>query len=160
MNTHEDLQALLREYRQVEAEIDAMEADRQSLRLRIQEVMTAAGHDTESVTVDDETLFLVLEHRSEISYQEDTLRERLGEKYIGILDPDPRKLRRCPPEVRVALEPYLDRIGSPSRQRIRQAIETGALQASLFEGAYEKKRKTILYVKKRAPLGAADAASS
>ncbi len=153
MDTNEALQALLQEYRQVESEIAAMEEERQSLRARIVEVMTAAGKDHVSLTVGNEPLFLVLEKRSEITYNENLLRERLGDKYIDILDPDPRKLRRYPPEMRDALIPFLDQVGSPSRDRIRDAIERGDVQQSAFEGAFEKTRKTILYVKKRPPPG-------
>lgn len=151
MDTDEALQALLGEYRQVEAEIKAMEEERQALSARIQDLMTAAGKDSLSLTVDGEPLFLVLEQRSEIVYNEDLLRERLGEKYNSILEPDPRKLRHYPPEILEALAPFLDRIGSPSRQRIRTAIENGDVAQSAFEGAFEKNRKTVLYVKKRPP---------
>lgn len=153
METQEALQVLLQEYRQVEDEIAAMEEERQGLRARIMELLAAAGKDHASVTVGDETLFLVLEKRSEITYNEPLLRERLGDKYPEILDPDPRKLRRYPPEMREALLPFLEQIGSPSRDRIRAAIERGDVSQAAFEGAFQKNRKTILYVKKRPPPG-------
>ena len=151
MDTNEALQALLQEYRQVESEIAAMEEERQSLRERIRELMTAAGKDHLSLTVGDETLFLVLEKRSDITYHEELLRERLGAQYSEILEPDPRKMRRIPPEMREALLPFLDQVGSPSRERIRAAIERGVIPQSAFEGAFEKTQRTILYVKKQPP---------
>ncbi len=149
MDVNEALQALLREYRQVEREIEAMEEDRRTLRDRIRKLMEAAGKDHVSLTAGDEPLFLVLEKRVKIVYDEELLRKRLGNKYIDILDPDPRKLRRYPPEMREALQPFLEAIGSPSRQRIRSAIASGDIPQKVFEGAFEKKRETILYVKKR-----------
>lgn len=151
MDTNEALKALLSEYRQVEREIEAMEEDRQGLRTKIMDLMKAAGKDHISVEVDEEPLFLVLEQRTEVVYNESLLRERLGDKYAVILDLDPRKLRRYPPEMREAVQPFLSEVGSPSRQRIRAAIENKEIPQSAFEGAFEKNHKTILYVKKRPP---------
>ncbi len=151
MDTNEALQALLQEYRQVESEIAAMEEERQSLRERIRELMTAAGKDHLSLTVGDETVFLVLEKRTDITYHEDLLRQRLGDQYAEILEPDPRKLRRVPAEMREALLPFLDQVGSPSRERIRAAIERGVIPQSAFKDAFEKTQRTILYVKKQPP---------
>ncbi len=151
METNEALQALLGEYRQVEREIEAMDEERQALRNQIMAQMKAAGTDNLSLTVDGEPLFLVLEQRTEIVYNESLLRERLGDKYMDILDVDPRKLRRAPPDMRDAVAPFLEAVGSPSRQRIRAAVETKDIPQSAFDGAFEKRRKTILYVKKRPP---------
>jgi hypothetical protein len=83
---------------------------------------------------------------TEVVYQEELLRQRLGERYALILRPDPAKLRKHLTEITGCLQPVLDLVGSPHRDAVRDAIGNGTVRKEEFAGAYEKKEKVTLAV--------------
>jgi len=76
-----------------------------------------------------------------VTYDEPLLRERLGNRYAEILEIDIKKLKDNLADVTSLLSPALDRIGTPSREKVRDAIETGGLDPNLFKGAFTKTEK-------------------
>ena len=91
---------------------------------------------------------LSVHHRvtTSITYNEQLLLQRLGERYVKILSPDQFKLRRNLGAVEQYLEPALTLIGSPNRDKVRTAIETGIVKKEEFEGAFEKTLKHQIVV--------------
>ncbi|MFZ2657008.1 MAG: hypothetical protein WAX69_18895 [Victivallales bacterium] len=83
---------------------------------------------------------------TEIEYDENVLRSRLGEKYRQILSPDMRKIRSNLPGLEEILAPVIEKIGSPDREKVRGAIETGAMHPEDFTGAFRKQTRTRLAV--------------
>jgi len=151
-----ELEATLREYQGNERKLDALTEEKQRLRERIQRLLRAMGKACYDATLGDEQIMLSLKTRSEIQYDEETLRRKLGQRYHLILEPDIKKIRRSLGALRTALGPHLDRIGSPSRELVRKRVLSGELAQQDFEGTFEKTEKTTLYVKRRTPGGARD----
>ncbi|HBC89744.1 MAG TPA: hypothetical protein DCZ94_22625 [Lentisphaeria bacterium] len=83
---------------------------------------------------------------TEVEYDETALRFRLGEKYRKILKPDLKKIRLNLRELEKILEPVIDKIGSPDRDMVKNAIEIGALRPEDFAGAFKKQTRTRLAV--------------
>ena len=83
---------------------------------------------------------------TDVVYREELLRQRLGERYVLILRPDPSKVRRHLAEITGCLQPVLDLIGSPHRDAVREAITNGTVRKEEFAGAFEKKDKVTLAV--------------
>jgi len=55
-------------------------------------------------------------------------------------------------ELSPILAPHLEKIGSPSREKIRQLVSSGEIPLDIFRGAFQKIQKSILFVKKHPPL--------
>ncbi len=83
---------------------------------------------------------------SSIEYDEETLRSRLGEKYRCILKPDIGKIRTHLDELEEILLPVLDKVGSPDRDKVKEAIEDGVASKEAFAGAFKKVSKKRLAV--------------
>jgi hypothetical protein len=64
-----------------------------------------------------------------------------------ILAPDATKVRKHLTDIASALEPFLDTIGSVSRERVAQCIQAGKLSVEDFAGLYKKEQKSNLVVR-------------
>jgi hypothetical protein len=80
----------------------------------------------------------------------------LGREYDRILLPDIAKIRRHLVELGPVLAPDLEKIGSPSRPKIRQLVSSGEIPLDIFRSAFQKIQKSILFVKKPLPLPVSD----
>jgi hypothetical protein len=60
------------------------------------------------------------------------------------MQPDIAKIRRHRVEWCPVLAPHLEKIGSPSRQTIRQLLSNGEIPLEIFRGAFLKIQKSIL----------------
>ena len=98
--------------------------------------------------VDNEPVALDLKEHTEVRYNEALLQQRLGPRYARILAPDLKKIRQHLQEITPALTPYLDKIGAPSRDIIKQLILSGEFSTSEFQGTFKKIQKKTLYVRK------------
>ncbi len=155
MNTREELQVILAEYRKIEKELEYLEQQKQALREKIRGLLEDSGRTHYFIVVDNEPVVLDLKQHTEVRYNEALLQQRLGPKYGRILSPDLKKIRQHLQEITPALTPYLDKIGSPSRAIIKELILHGEFDKHEFQGAFEKVEKTTLYVKK-SPGGGSD----
>lgn len=152
MSRDAEMRRLLAEYRVVEKELARLEETKKSLRAEMKRLLEETGQRAFSAVVDGEPVSLELKTHTEIRYDEALLRTRLGRDYDRILQPDMAKIRSHLMELSPALVPHLDKIGSPSRVKIRQLISSGAIPLDAFRGAFQKVQKSILFVKKQPPL--------
>jgi hypothetical protein len=83
---------------------------------------------------------------SSVEYDEEKLRARLGDGYHALLEPDLKKLRAELPSLGQELQPLLDRIGTPSPEKVKAAIEAGTVSAEEFKGAFKKIVKEYISV--------------
>jgi hypothetical protein len=98
------------------------------------------------VAVGDKNLRVRHVDDTEIQYDEKLLRTRLGDRYTAILTPDWQKIRRHIKDVTPYLEPVLDKIGTPDRNKVRAAVDAGIVHADDFAGAFEKETVTRIAV--------------
>ena len=156
MDRSAELHRLLAEYRIMEQEMARLEDTKKTLRARMQRLIEEEGKSAFAATVDGVPIVLELKTHMEIRYDETLLRARLGKEYDRILQPDMAKIRHHLTELGPALTPYLEKIGSPSREKIRQLVSSGEIPIDAFRGAFQKIQKSILFVKKHPPLPVSD----
>ncbi len=149
MDNQDRLQKLIIEYRVIEKKIDSLAQQKQALREKLQTLMTQSGQTYHQTALDEERVIIKIVPRTEIRYDEALLRDRLGDQYRMVLEPDLKKIKSHLPQITPALEPYIEAIGSPSRDRIKDLITTGLLMKEDFKGAFRKIDKSIMFVKKR-----------
>jgi len=150
MNQDDEILNLLKQYRNVDQEIDRMEYEKRNLRTQIQQFLENRELSSFSIPVNNEQIILELKQNVSIKYDENLLRERLGEKYREILEIDLVKLRTAIGGLlEHELEQHIETIGSPSRTKIEKLIVEGKLEKGDFKGAFHKTLKSTLYVKRR-----------
>jgi hypothetical protein len=152
MDRSTELNRLMAEYRVMEKEMARLEETKKELRAAIQRLLEEEGKSAYAAVVNGEPIVLELKTHTEIRYDENLLIARLGRDYDRILQPDIAKIRRHLVELGPVLAPHLEKIGSPSRLKIRQLVSSGEIPIEAFRGAFQKIQKTILFVKKYLPL--------
>ena len=133
-----DREDAIRRYQQIQQEIARLEKERESLRdLLVKELegkVPAKWHSS----VDGKPILVVHEYKTSVRYDEQLLKERLGAKYMDILEIDGTKIRKNRELVRSLLAPVLDKIGTPAPARVENAVRSGLLAISDFQGAFRK----------------------
>lgn len=141
-----EIEKLLGRYLQIQDETRRLDEEKARLKDRL------AGHLAGFVepfwfpVVAGQPLRVRVHHATDFTYNEELLRQRLGERYLQILKPDPAKIRRHLSEVEELLRPALDLVGSPQRDQVRLAVERGAVPKDAFAGAFEKVTRTTIAV--------------
>ena len=108
--------------------------------------MATQGLERFRTRVDEQGFKVSRREKVEIIYDEDLLASRLGERYRDILMVDPKKVRKHLGEVAPLLSSKLDLVGTPNRDKVRESIESGALQVEDFAGNFEKTVTPMVYV--------------
>jgi hypothetical protein len=147
MDRGAELHRLLAEYRVMEKEMARLEETKKTLRAAIQGLLEEEGETAFAAIVNGEQMLVELKTHTEIRYDEALLRTRLGREYDRILQPDMTKIRRHLQELSPVLAAHLEKIGSPSREKIRQLVASGEIPLDIFRGAFHKIQKSILFVK-------------
>lgn len=133
-----DREGAIRRYQQIQQEIARLEKERESLRdLLVKELegkVPAKWHSS----VDGKPILVVHEYKTSVRYDEQLLKDRLGAKYIDILEIDGTKIRKNRELVRPLLVPVLDKIGTPASLRVENAVRSGSIAVSDFQGAFRK----------------------
>lgn len=142
----DELADLLRQYRELTGEMARLEAEKVRLREAIKTRVQQQGRPA-SIVMGDARIGARVKTSTTVTYDEEGLRRRLGERFRAILAPNVTKMRDHMEEVRPLVEPILDKIGSVSRERVQQAIESGCLKSEDFAGMFKKERKEVLYVR-------------
>ena len=86
-----------------------------------------------------------------IEYDEPRLRERLGDRFKLILEPDIKKIRECLPDLMPLLNTVIEKVGAPSPNKVREAIEKGLIQKDEFSGTFKKNVTHLVAVMKAGP---------
>lgn len=146
-----DLRQTVRRLTEVELILAQAKEERVFLRQRIVELMTADDEQQRQLDLDGQPVVLRVQVKRKVSYDEEKLRERLGERYRRILTPDARKLRKHVMELGPALEPHLELIGSPAPDLVQSAIAEGVVTAAEFKGAFRKDTTRTLSVRRPKP---------
>lgn len=141
-----EIEETLKEYTRLQQEEQQLKERKQAL----QEILKAHLRNDEKNIWDPEVegLRLKVRCRTEfhVEYDEEKLRDRLGDRYLALLEPDLKKLRVELPNLEKELEPLLNRIGSPSPDKVKAAVENGAVSAEEFKGAFTKTTKEYISV--------------
>lgn len=141
-----EIEKLLERYLQIQDETRQLDEEKAQLKERLAAHLASFTEPFWFPRVAGQPLKIRVLHTTDVTYNEELLRQRLGERYTQILRPDPAKIRRHLAEVEGLLRPALDLVGSPQRDQVRLAVERGAVPKDAFVGAFEKVSRTTIAV--------------
>lgn len=144
----DELERVVHRLSVVEENLKQLSEERTFLRERIIELMVDAGHKQRDTLVDGQPVVLRVQERRKVRYDEERLRQRLGERYRRILAPDTKKMRKHAKELGPVLEPHLELIGTPTPDLVQAAIADGVVTAAEFRGAFRKDTTRSLYMRR------------
>jgi len=141
-----EIEEVLIRYMQIQTQEQALKEEKTLLQDRIEAHMDGTGQSLWFPVVEGQRLKVRCRKTIVVEYDEETLRKRLGTRYTAILAPDLRKIRQSLPELHATLEPLLPMIGSPSPDRVREAIQNGVVKTEEFSGAFRKTTRRFVAV--------------
>jgi len=144
---------ILRRYLEVQNEEQRLKEEKAALQEKLAAHMTERHLTYWYPSLDGLPIRVRCQESTIVEYCEETLRERLGSRFTAILAPDIRKIKEQLSTLADYLMPVMDRIGSPSADKVRTAIEQGVVQKQEFAGAFKKSIKRFVSVSKIRPNG-------
>jgi len=141
-----DIEAVLERYLDIQDEEQKLKEEKSRLQDKLKTHMSPTGCPKWFAEAGGQKLAVVYREKTEIEYNEDLLRDRLGDRYVSILGPDLRKLRAALPRIAPYLDPVMSQIGSPDPEKVRVAIESGTMRKEDFENAFVKRQRGTVAV--------------
>ena len=141
-----ELRQILLEYEDIQRQERALRDQKEALREKLVTHMRSLQAAEWTPEIDGRPFKVRYRHSASVEYDEELLRQRLGDRYRQVLGPDPRKVRRHLDEVAHLLEPSLDIVGSPMPDKVKAAIASGLVSADEFKGAFNKTQKDYIAV--------------
>lgn len=141
-----EIEATLRAYTQLQQEEQRLKERKQALQEKLKAHLRGEKKSLWCPDVGGTRLKVSYRSVPQVEYNEEKLRARLGDRYAALLEPDLKKLRAELPNLGAELKPLLDRIGSPSPEKVKAAIDSGAVSPDEFKGAFTKTVKEYLTV--------------
>jgi len=136
-----EIEATLKRYRAVQEEQKRLGEEKQELKQKILDHISTRSNMQWLVDVGGERLKIVSRPESVVKYDEDVLRQRLGNRYRAILSPDMKKIKAELPKATQLLDPIIEEIGSPDAEKVKKAFQDGVVAKEEFAGAFEKERR-------------------
>lgn len=143
-----DVEKALRRYLEIQKQERELREEKKVLQESLGNHLKQADATRWLPCIDGETLRVTRTLVTEITYDEQLLGERLGERYARILTPDSKKLKEHMDQATQLLQPILPQVGTPDRTRVQLAIEQGVIDKSEFAGAFTKTEKVRVAVGK------------
>ena len=149
------VESVLRRYLALQKQEQQIKEEKAGLQVVLANHMKEIERDTWYPDVDGQKLKVRCRESVSIEYNEELLRQRLADRYPAILKPDLKKMRRCLDDIEPLLIPVLNRVGSPSPDKIREAVDSGVVQKEEFADAFERTtRHNVSVARIRAGNGA------
>ena len=133
-----DSDGAIRRYQQIQQEIARLEEERERLRDLLVKDLAGNFPSKWHSTIDGKPILIVHEYKTSVRYDEPLLKERLGIRYVDILEIDGAKIRKNRELVRPLLASVLDKIGTPAASRVEEAVKSGLVSVADFQGAFRK----------------------
>ena len=135
---HSGVESVLRRYLALQQQEQQIKEEKAGLQAVLANHMTEIERETWYSDVDGQKLRVRCRESVSIEYNEQLLRQRLTDRYAAILKPDLKKMRRCLDDMEPLLAPMLNRVGSPSPDKIREAVDSGVVRKEEFDGTFER----------------------
>ena len=136
----DDLEVLVRCYVAIQNEHRRLEAERAALRDRISAIMSKNHKQSLDLVLDGEQLRIRCQPKVKYVIDAARLRERVGNLYDTLLEPDSRRVKEHRDEVLRCLAPIIRKVGVPSGELIAAAIAAGRLDHSQVEDLVIRER--------------------
>lgn len=140
------VQEALKRYVEIQEEVAKLETEKKRWRDVLVAHMQATGQSMWTPSLDNKQLTVHYYPKTTVKYDEVVLQQRLGDKYIQILEPDLAKIKAHLAEVTPLLQPLLNQVGTPSREKVKAAVESGAVERHAFDGAFTKTDSPVFSV--------------
>jgi hypothetical protein len=147
-NVGAEVAEVLKRYREIQEDERRIKEEKAALQQKLAVYMKSIQRDKWYPEIGGEMLKVTRREKISFEYDEEILKQRLAERYHKILAPDLRKLRHSLDELGDLLEPVIERVGSPTPEKIREAVEAGVVEKQEFAGAFERTVKTSVSVAK------------
>ncbi|RPI25530.1 MAG: hypothetical protein EHM61_14145 [Acidobacteria bacterium] len=141
-----EIAAVLARYVEIQAEERKIEQEKHSLQRRLASHLKGFRGRYWFTEVGNRRLRITYNESLKVEYEEEALRQRLGDRYNEILSIDWTKLKGRADLIETLLHPHLSEIGSPDREKIRSAIAEGRFTVEDFRGTFTKSGKPFVAV--------------
>ncbi|MCF7847751.1 MAG: hypothetical protein K9M45_02785 [Kiritimatiellales bacterium] len=142
----EEIKSVLEEYTRLQQQEQELKERKHALQEKLKAHLRGDAKKVWYPEIGGKRLKINYRSVSHVEYDEELLRTRLGDRYKTILELNMRKLKAELPNLGSELEPLLDRIGSPSAEKVKAAIESGVASPGDFRGAFTKTAKEYIAV--------------
>jgi hypothetical protein len=142
----DEMAAMLTRYAELIDLEEGIRREKAGLRDELYRIMGVQGMERIRTRVGEQGFKVSRRQKVEVTYDEEVLAARLGDRYKDILAVDTKKLRKHLDEVAPLLAPKLELVGTPTRDKVRASIEAGLLQVEDFSGTFEKTVSPMVYV--------------
>ena len=140
------LEALLQRYLQIQEEERTLQEEKKALQNDLKKALAGMQQRFWFTEVGGTALKISCSTNEQIDYDDDLLRQRLGNRLRLVSSPDIRKIRSNLSQVEALLEPALDLIGSVDRIKVKHAVEQGLVRTEEFAGAFTRQKVTRVAV--------------
>ncbi len=142
-----ELNELVEEILFVRSQIAEMEEEEKNLRQQVSELMKQGNMGQAYVDSTHGKVKVRRNQQVKISYDDELLRQRLGdERFCALSTVDRNKLRKVWDQLPVWLgDRFLD-VATLDRHKIKDAIEGGRVEGSLFAGAFKKETQEVVSI--------------
>lgn len=137
----------IREYLELLKRERKIKGQKRQLSQKLAEHLEGHGsYVTWHTTVDDQDVVVKMMQREKGVWDEELLKQRLGERYKAVLMPDPAKIRLHAEVVRTLLDSIIEDVGSPNKQAVREALKEGSVSRDEIEGTLQSDVRTSAWV--------------
>jgi hypothetical protein len=140
------VQEALKRYVEIQEAVAKLEDEKKQCREKLVAHMHETGQSLWSTSLDAKQLTVRYFSKTTVKYDEALLQQRLGDTYLQLLEPDLSKIKAHLQEVAPLLKPLLQQVGTPSREKVKAAVEAGTIDRKAFEGAFTKVDSSIFSV--------------
>lgn len=128
--------ARLMELKELEAQIVQEQAE---VRAELSEFLESRAQKGWSGQIMGRPVRVTRQERTQITYNEELLRQRLGDRYRMIIGLDKKRLTEREDEVLRWLGDHAVEVGRVDRDKVKAALEQGACSSDEFRGTFERK---------------------
>lgn len=119
-------------------EIVAITQEKEQIEKQLADYLAGLSVDELSVDLPTGSARIRLVKQSDIRYNDEMLKERLGDRYEALLKPDLDKIAAHLDAISPCFDNILEYVGSVSPEKVREAIEDGIVEKEEFDGAFSK----------------------
>lgn len=142
-----DVKFIVSRLREIEEQLVALKQEKSALRDQLKWYLKEHHLSKSQYKLSDETIYLTLSSRVSVKYDEAKLKSNLRDQYSIILRPDIKKIKDHLSLLQPVLSPFIEQIGTPSRELVEEKILSGELMVSDFKGTFEKSISEVLVVR-------------
>ena len=142
-----ELEELIEEILFIRSQIAEMEEEEKNLRQQVSELMKLRNLSQSQVDTTHGKVKVRRNQQIKITYNDELLRQRLGnDRFRALSTVDRNKLKQHWEQLPTWLGDHFFDIATLDRHKIKEAVEGGRVEGSLFAGAFKKETQEIVSI--------------